>query len=122
MSVETVELHHQAEPERVGRGFGKWPIYTTVRMLENTPRTATFCQSLSSATGRPRRRMRSLSRTGINGSEISGGFFSDSKTSWQYSSQNWHSGTGASFTMSGERAEDVNREYEYEHEYGKGEI
>jgi hypothetical protein len=103
-----------AELERVGSGFGTRAIYTTVRMLENTSRTATLCHILTSATGRPRREMRSLSRTGRDGSEISGGLFSDSKTSWQYSSQNCHFETGVLFTMSGELAEDVNREYEYE--------
>jgi hypothetical protein len=86
------------------RGVRNRAIYTTVRMLENTSRTATSCHILRSATGRPRRKMRSVSRTGDPGSEVSVGLFSDSKTSWQYSSQNCHFETRVLFTMSKERA------------------
>ncbi len=44
-------------------------IYTTVRMLENTPRTATYCHISRFATVHPGRNMRSVSRTGTNRSE-----------------------------------------------------
>jgi hypothetical protein len=58
------------EPECVQNGFDRRSIYTGVRMLENSPRSAKKCQKVQSETGRPRRGVQSVSRTYINGSEM----------------------------------------------------
>jgi hypothetical protein len=117
---ERVSLHKQQTTAdgrvrfcfRVRFSFREPPIYTCVRMLENTPRTAIYCHISRFATGNPRRDVRSVSLTGAGGWDTRGGFFSDLKTSWQYTAQNCHSETGALFTMSGDRTEGGGRRAE----------
>jgi hypothetical protein len=63
-----------------GWGLGQIPIYTAVRMLENTSRSLILSHSSRSETGHSMRNVRSVSRMEINRSERMCAFSGDSKS------------------------------------------
>jgi hypothetical protein len=99
----------RAEPEHIGSGFRKPPIYTCVQMLKTGPKTCHFLPLFAARGGHRARKPRAASRIVTRGSGLDYTWSSDARKKWQIRAAKWHNSTPLLFTKFRERAEAGNR-------------